>query len=52
MTLKNAAIVLPILEDRKTFAEDIGQYGNLWAKKYKNDEQSLPTPSEMIEGLM
>mgnify|MGYP001384880821 CR=1 FL=1 len=35
-----------------SFAELFGEFGTKWAEKYKGKGEALPTPNDLIEGLM
>ena len=52
--LKNEALHLLIDQARQenSFAQLFGEFGTEWAKKYKGKGDALPTPNDLIEGLM
>ena len=40
------------VQNKNNFAITYGQYGKLWAKKYKDSENAFPSLGEVIEGLL
>ena len=51
-TLKYAAVLLISDQAKRDFAEEVNEFGNIWARKYKEGEWIFPSINEVLEGLM
>ena len=51
-TLKYAAVLLISDQAKRDFAEEVNEFGKIWALKYKKDKLAFPSINEVLEGLM
>lgn len=50
--IKNQGIIIQSKEDRNGLAKEFGEFGNIWAKKYKNEKTALPSLDDLLQGLL
>ena len=51
-TQKYAAVLLQSDEEKRNFAKVYGEFGKIWALKYKGNKFGYPSIDEVLEGLI